>query len=121
MAVHYEIRLRAGDAACCAGHFDDLDVRTDGAVPFMQGELDQAALHGLLERVRFLRLDLLDVRGGPSDRTHPAEAGTTRSPYEIRVVGALGPAGRDAFADLAVDVEPTATVLSGELSEAFAE
>ncbi|HEY6746119.1 MAG TPA: hypothetical protein VI357_10420 [Mycobacteriales bacterium] len=41
----------------------------------------------------------------------------TRSPYEIRVVGALGPAAREAFAELAVDVEPTATVLSGELDQ----
>jgi hypothetical protein len=37
--------------------------------------------------------------------------------YEIRVVGALGPAGRTAFADLAVDVEPVATVLSGTLTQ----
>jgi hypothetical protein len=41
----------------------------------------------------------------------------TRSPYEIRVVGALGAAARQAFADLAVDVEPTATVLSGQLDQ----
>jgi hypothetical protein len=33
------------------------------------------------------------------------------------VVGALGRATREAFADLAVDVEPTATVLSGELDQ----
>jgi hypothetical protein len=38
--------------------------------------------------------------------------------YEVRVVGALGAAGREAFADLALDVEPTATVLSGELDQA---
>jgi hypothetical protein len=37
--------------------------------------------------------------------------------YEIRVVGALGRAGHNAFADLAVDVEPTVTVLSGEMSQ----
>jgi hypothetical protein len=37
--------------------------------------------------------------------------------YEIRVVGALGPAGREAFADLAVDVEPTTTVLTGALDQ----
>ena len=40
-----------------------------------------------------------------------------RFSYEIRVVGALGPAAREAFADLAVDVEPTATVLSGPLDQ----
>jgi hypothetical protein len=37
--------------------------------------------------------------------------------YEIRVVGSLGPAGRQAFADLSVDVEPTTTVLSAELDQ----
>lgn len=39
------------------------------------------------------------------------------SSYEIRVVGSLGPAARKAFADLSVDVEPTTTVLSGDLSQ----
>jgi hypothetical protein len=40
-----------------------------------------------------------------------------RSAYEIRVVGALGAAAREAFADVAVDVEPTTTVLSGLLDQ----
>ena len=42
----------------------------------------------------------------------------TRSAYQIRVVGALGPAAREAFDGLEVDVEPTATVLSGDLEQA---
>lgn len=42
----------------------------------------------------------------------------TSSPYEIRVVGVLGPAACEAFADLAIDVEPTTTVLSGQLDQA---
>lgn len=37
--------------------------------------------------------------------------------YEVRVSGAVGPAARAAFADLAIDVEPTATVLSGDLDQ----
>jgi hypothetical protein len=37
--------------------------------------------------------------------------------FEIRVVGVLGAAGREAFADLAVDVEPTTTVLTGALDQ----
>lgn len=37
--------------------------------------------------------------------------------YEVRVVGSLGPAARDAFADLTVDVEPTSTVLCGDLEQ----
>lgn len=38
--------------------------------------------------------------------------------YEVRVAGTLGPAGREAFADLGIDTEPTATVLSGDLDQA---
>ena len=41
----------------------------------------------------------------------------TRSPYEIRVIGVLGPAAQEAFAGLAIDVEPIATVLSGQLDQ----
>jgi len=37
--------------------------------------------------------------------------------YEVRVLGALGRAGHNAFADLAVDVEQTATVLTGEMDQ----
>jgi hypothetical protein len=41
-----------------------------------------------------------------------------RNSYEIRVLGALGPAAREAFDGLLVDVEPTTTVLSGDLEQA---
>ena len=41
---------------------------------------------------------------------------TTRN-YEIRVVGSIGPAAREAFSGLGVDVEPTSTVLSGPLDQ----
>ena len=41
-----------------------------------------------------------------------------RAAYEIRVVGSLGPAASEAFCDVSVDVEPTATVLSAELEQA---
>ena len=37
--------------------------------------------------------------------------------YEIRVIGSLGPAAREAFADMVVEVEPTITVLSGDLDQ----
>jgi hypothetical protein len=40
-----------------------------------------------------------------------------RISYEVRVVGSLGPAAREAFADLALDVEPTSTVLCGDLEQ----
>jgi hypothetical protein len=40
-----------------------------------------------------------------------------RISYEIRVLGSLGPAAREAFTDMAVEVEPTTTVLSGDLDQ----
>jgi hypothetical protein len=41
----------------------------------------------------------------------------TSHSYEIRVIGALGPATREAFADMVVEAEPTVTVLSGYLDQ----
>jgi hypothetical protein len=38
--------------------------------------------------------------------------------YEVRVLGQVGPAAREAFADVEVQVEPPATVLSGTLDQA---
>jgi hypothetical protein len=37
--------------------------------------------------------------------------------YEIRVLGSLGPAAREAFTDMTVEVEPTITVLSGDFDQ----
>jgi hypothetical protein len=38
--------------------------------------------------------------------------------YELRVAGSLGRSAREAFADVAIDVEPVSTVLSAELDQA---
>jgi hypothetical protein len=45
------------------------------------------------------------------------EPTVTRHIYEIRVIGSLGPAAREAFADMLVEVEPAITVLSGDLDQ----
>jgi hypothetical protein len=37
--------------------------------------------------------------------------------YEIRVVGLLGPTAREAFTDVTVEVEPSATVLCADLDQ----
>ena len=42
----------------------------------------------------------------------------TRQTYEIRVIGSLGLASRRAFSDVGIDVEPTTTVLFGDLDQA---
>ena len=38
--------------------------------------------------------------------------------YEVRVAGKLGPAAREAFADVIVEVESASTVLSAQLDQA---
>jgi hypothetical protein len=45
------------------------------------------------------------------------EASVARHTYEIKVISSLGPATREAFADMVVEVEPTLTVLSGDLDQ----
>ena len=41
----------------------------------------------------------------------------TRHIYEISVAGSFGPGMREAFADMEVKVQPTITVLSGDLDQ----
>jgi hypothetical protein len=38
--------------------------------------------------------------------------------YEVRVLGQLGPAGRQAIAEMSLEVKPSATVLSGAFDQA---
>ena len=42
----------------------------------------------------------------------------TSHSYEIRVVGSLGPAAREAFGDMVVEAEPATTVLVGDFDQA---
>jgi hypothetical protein len=41
----------------------------------------------------------------------------TRHIYKIKVIGSFGPATHEAFTDMVVEVEPTITVLSGNLDQ----
>ena len=68
--VHYEVRVlgRVGPAACHA--FADFAVQAEPAATVLSGTLDQAALHGLIARIREHGLELVDVR-----RTGPKPIG----------------------------------------------
>jgi hypothetical protein len=67
--VHYEIRVRGVLDGGWAAWFDGLQVTSDehGQTTIAGPVVDQAALHGLLAKVRDLGLELLSVR-----RTDPA-------------------------------------------------
>jgi hypothetical protein len=61
--VHYEIRVKGVLDRRWSAWFDDLQISSDGHdVTTIAGEVtDQAALHGLLAKVRDLGLELLAV------------------------------------------------------------
>ena len=62
--VHYEIRVRGVLDRHWSGWFDGLQVSSDnrGQTRIAGPVTDQAALHGLLAKVRDLGLELLEVR-----------------------------------------------------------
>lgn len=55
---------------------------------------------------------------GQSNAAARGRSLVARITYEIRVLGSIGPAAREAFTDMAVEVEPITTVLSGDLDQA---
>jgi hypothetical protein len=65
MLAHYEIRVahRLDDELVAV--FEGLEVTAEAETTVIRGEMDQAALHGTLERVRVLRLELLEARRVP--------------------------------------------------------
>ena len=61
--MRYEIRVKGILDSRWTGWFEDLQVSTDGQETVISGPLaDQAALHGLLAKVRDLGLFLVSVR-----------------------------------------------------------
>jgi hypothetical protein len=62
--VHYEIRVRGVLDGGWSAWFDGLQVTSDdrGQTTIAGPVTDQAALHGLLAKVRDLGLELLEVR-----------------------------------------------------------
>ena len=80
----YEIRVEGVLDARWADWFGDLRVDSDGGQTAVSGLLDQAALHGLLAKIRDLGLCLISVR-----RAEPGEPSTASSQ-----AGEHAPAGR---------------------------
>ena len=79
-ARRYEIRVEGHIDGRWAAWFDGLRIRhePDGRTVLHGSVVDQAALHGLLHRVRDLGMPLVSVTRVPDDRHHPdADAGAT--------------------------------------------
>lgn len=62
MLTHYEIRLAGQLDDRSAAAFAGLHMTCSATVTVISGDLDQAALHGMLERIRMLELDLIELR-----------------------------------------------------------
>jgi hypothetical protein len=58
----YEIRIAHQLDDEVRGAFEGLSLAGDGDITRLSGDFDQAALHGLLERVRALGYELIDAR-----------------------------------------------------------
>ena len=61
----YEITVRGRLSAGLACAFDGFFVTPSPAATVIRGQIDRSALHGVLERIDALGLELLDVRRAP--------------------------------------------------------
>jgi hypothetical protein len=66
----YEIRIAGRLDGAALGSFEGLDVAFRAGATVVTGQFDQAALHGMLEMIRSLGLELLEARrvGGSPGR-----------------------------------------------------
>ena len=76
----YEIRIKGRVSEETASAFDGLSVDVRPVETVLHGDItDQAALHGLLDRVADLGLELIEVRRLPdTPADSPAASGTPR-------------------------------------------
>ena len=66
MATHaYEIRVVGSLGPAARGAFADADIEVEPTATVISARLDQTALHVLLDQVRALGLELLDIRQFP--------------------------------------------------------
>lgn len=67
MAMHtYEIRVVGSIGPAAREAFSGMDIELEPAATVLSGTLDQPSLHAMLDRVRALGLELLDVRESPA-------------------------------------------------------
>jgi hypothetical protein len=67
----YTIRIKGQLGAAALSAFPALRSRHEGAETVLTGDLDRAALHGVLSEVEALGLDLLEIRQLPSAGDQP--------------------------------------------------
>ncbi|HEV7655532.1 MAG TPA: hypothetical protein VGP36_12485 [Mycobacteriales bacterium] len=72
MSARYEIRSSGASDRSTEDAVGGLDVIAADAVVLICGEPDQSALHGVLQRIRIMRWELLDLR---RTRGSPRRAG----------------------------------------------
>ncbi len=66
----YEITVRGEAGKAVRAAFQDLDMSTQGGFTTLRARLpDQAALHGLIERIGALGLELVNVRSEDDDQS----------------------------------------------------
>ena len=62
-AANYEIRVKGRLSEAMQVAFEEFEITTEPVETVLHGQvLDQAALHGLLDRIQALGLELVEVR-----------------------------------------------------------
>ena len=74
MSVRYDVTIVGEPGDVLLGAFSDVTVRRAPGVTVLSADLDQAGLHGLLERVADLGIELVAVRrdADPGETGDPA-------------------------------------------------
>lgn len=67
--TRYSIRIRGQLGATALSAFPALRSRHDGADTVLTGDLDRAALHGVLSEIEALGLDLVEIRQLPPEES----------------------------------------------------